>query len=79
MIVMLAYTAFAAGWGYLCLRHRHDLLPIQVSYGKTCQLLYYLSYIPQNYVSALFGLVVIEMLANWSKDRFPPPAIEPPI
>ncbi|KAG9035496.1 hypothetical protein FRB95_011202 [Tulasnella sp. JGI-2019a] len=52
MIVMLAYTGFAAGWAFLCLRHRHDLLPIQ------------------NYVSALFGLVVVEMLANWAYYRY---------
>ncbi|KAG8889360.1 hypothetical protein FRB98_004644 [Tulasnella sp. 332] len=52
MVVMLAYAGFAAAWGFLCVRHRQDLLPIQ------------------NYVSALFGLVVVEMLANWTYYRY---------
>lgn len=52
MVMMLVYTAFAVGWGILCLRHRYDLLPIQ------------------NYVSALFALLIVEMLANWAYYRY---------
>ncbi|KAG8921000.1 hypothetical protein FRC02_000489 [Tulasnella sp. 418] len=52
MVMMLVSAGLAAAWGLQCMRHRHDLLPIQ------------------NYISALFGLVVIEMLANWTYYRY---------
>lgn len=29
-VLFLLYSAFAAGWGWLCYRHMHQLLPLQV-------------------------------------------------
>jgi hypothetical protein len=68
--LFLVYSAFAAGWGWLCYRHIHELLPLQVLYyifdmqhTLTCSLQYYLS--------GLVGLLVIEMVANWGECSSP--------
>lgn len=63
--MFLVYAALGGAWGWLCYKHVHELLPIQV--------FFHLLYPPdhpsvlQYYLSGLVGLVVIEMVANWGK------------
>ena len=62
--MFLVYLVFAGVWGWLCYKHRTELLPIQV------RLPFLIprratDYAPQYYLSSLIGLIVIEMLASW--------------
>lgn len=63
----ILYLAIAAGWGFLCYRHREEILPIQVTivvvfmFGSKPES----SPVSQFYVSALIGLLIMEMFANW--------------
>lgn len=52
LVITAAYLSIAGWWGYLCYKHKEDILPIQF------------------YISSLFGLLVIEMLANWAYYRY---------
>ena len=62
--MFLVYLVFASVWGWLCYKHRTELLPIQVS-SPLLALCHATDYAPQYYLSSLIGLIVIEMLASW--------------
>ena len=68
--LVIAYFGIAAAWGWLCYKHRDELLPIQVR--DFCQpsvvvrLIADISY-EQYYLSSLVVFLVIEMVANWGE------------
>jgi hypothetical protein len=65
----LAYAAIGGAWLWLCWTHRDDLQPIQVRGVVFISLLLIECCSLQYYLSSLFGLLVIEMLANWGQSR----------
>jgi hypothetical protein len=63
----LVYTTIAALWSWLCWKNQNDLLPIQVCFLWILTSDMFLNSVWhwQYYLSSLFGLLVIEMVANW--------------
>lgn len=62
--LFLLYALVAAAWGWLCYKHKEELLPIQVSLCFTEQFVAH-SDIFKYYLSSLVAFLVIEMVANW--------------
>lgn len=66
--MFLVYTVLGAAWGFLCYKHKDDLLPIQVCHND-CSFRAD-AYTKQYYLSGLVGFLIIEMVANWVYYRY---------
>jgi hypothetical protein len=62
--MFVLYFAITSVWAWLCYKNMQDLLPIQVSSYSTLNEAVLTASL-QYYLSSLFGLLIIEMVANW--------------